>query len=726
MKIPVKIQMAVGENGAAALCMMLGHFGRFVPMEELREVCVISRNGSTPQQVLTAAQEYGLEGEIREIPYEALLKQPLPLLITWRKRYYVILKEVKNDTATVVDPSKGEYKLGLVKFKKLYSGKAIVLKKGPKFKPGGERESLFNLLKDKLKDLVRPMLGLAGISLICIWLDMWLSTGIRYFMDNIVADGTEVHPYLRFLSSINFELGKDFNAGAMMLMLYMLMIGNAIFSIAKERTINVTSRNMSAVSGAKMFKKMFAQPLKFFEQYSAGELMSRLDHNEKLDHSLIQSLAPRVLDAVMMVFYFIMLLTYNWQITLICLAIEIINSFVILRLQEKNAIISRTMATSGAALNTSVLNGMNMIDTIKSTGSEKAFFNMWYESQSQCNDGKYATYRLNRVISMCSSIHAYLLQGIQMFVGAWLITQGKFTLGTLAMFQKVLGNMRGSLNNCLSSINTLQTMRTNIERVNDINHRPTREEIPLEEGVDYDKLEGHIEVNHVNYRYNRGDDLAINDVSLEVKPGQMVAIVGSTGCGKSTLLKMMADLYEPESGEILYNGKHRNEIPDVVFHSSITSVDQEAVVFEDSVYANIRMWDDTIEDYEIILAARDAQIHNRIMRDREGYGAKVLENGRNFSGGELQRLELARALAHEPTMLFLDEFTSALDALTETRVIKAIRDKGTTCVIVAHRLSTIVDCDRIYVMDKGRIVQQGTHDELYHQEGLYRELIGSQ
>ena len=213
---------------------------------------------------------------------------------------------------------------------------------------------------------------------------------------------------------------------------------------------------------------------------------------------------------------------------------------------------------------------------------------------------------------------------------------------------------------------------------------------------------------------------------MEVKPGQIVAIVGGTGCGKSTLLKLMADLYEPESGTILYSGLKREEIPDVVFHTSIMTVDQESVVFDDSVYSNIKMWDSTIEDYEVYLAARDAQIHDRIMRDPSGYATQILENGRNFSGGELQRLELARALAHEPTILFLDEFTSALDALTESKVIQAIRDKRTTCVIVAHRLSTIVDCDRIYVMDKGKIVQEGTHSELYAQEGLYRQLIGSQ
>jgi ABC-type bacteriocin/lantibiotic exporter with double-glycine peptidase domain len=302
------------------------------------------------------------------------------------------------------------------------------------------------------------------------------------------------------------------------------------------------------------------------------------------------------------------------------------------------------MSTSTGELNSSVLNGMNMIDTIKSTGAEKAFFNSWYQSQISCNSSKLSNFRINRMISACSNLHSYLTSGIQLFLGAYFIADGKFTLGTMALFSSVLGNMRNSMSSVLSSINTMQTMRTNIERVNDITERPVRPEIHLEDGVQYDKLEGHIEVSHLNYRYNKGDRLAIEDVSLEVKPGQMIAIVGATGCGKSTLLKLMADLYEPESGEILYAGRHRSEIPDTVFHSSVATVDQEAVVFEDSIYANLRMWDKTVEDYEIYLAARDAQIHNRIMRDKEGYGAKIRENGSNFSGGELQRLELARAL----------------------------------------------------------------------------------
>lgn len=238
-----------------------------------------------------------------------------------------------------------------------------------------------------------------------------------------------------------------------------------------------------------------------------------------------------------------------------------------------------------------------------------------------------------------------------------------------------------------------------------------------------DKLKGSVRARDICFRYNRGDDPVLDHVSIDVAPGQMISIVGPTGCGKSTLLKVLAGLYTAESGDIFYDGKLRRDIPDVIFHTSVCTVDQEAVMFEDSIYNNIKMWDPTIDYYEVVLAARDAQIHKRISREKGEYGVRILENGRNFSGGELQRFELARALAHEPTLLFLDEFTSALDAITEERTMKALKEKGTTCVIVAHRLSTIIDSDRIYVMDKGRIVQEGTHEELFKQEGLYRKLV---
>ena len=718
--------MTPGENGIAALYMMLGYFGRYVSMEELRNVCVVSRNGSSPEQILDAAGYFGLEGEVAQISAEQLKEESLPVLVFWKKRYFAIIKKFKGDLVTVVDPAKGEYKLSFDKFKKVYSGKALLLKPSPSFKPGGKKESLLSFVMPRLKLLVKPILILAAFSMIGVWLDLALSRTIRSFMDVSVGKSGEYTGILKYITD-SVGKGNAQSSGIVTLfVMYFIALVILVFSMQKTGIVTNTSRKLAARSGSSLFKRVLSQPLPFFEQFSVGELGGRIDANAGIDNTLIQSLAPRVINTAMTVFYFFLLLSYNPVITFLCVGIEVANMLIMLKLQERNAILSRSTATSSNALRSSLLNGMNMIETIKSTGSEKSFFNLWYQSQQNVNENQLNSYALNRAMTMVTNVHSYLLSAIQLFLGAYFISQGKFTLGTLAMFQSLLGNMRNSLSSALGSVNSLQQMRTDIERVEDIEKRPLRDEIPLEEGKEYDKLDGHIVVSHVKYRYNSGDELAVDDVSLEVKPGQMIAIVGSTGCGKSTLLKLMADMYVPESGEILYSGKRRSEIPDVVFRSSITTVDQEAVVFEDSVYENIRMWDDTIENYEVFLASKDAQILKRITSDRDGFSTDMKENGSNFSGGELQRLELARALAHEPTLLFLDEFTSALDALTEDKVIRSIRNKRTTCVIVAHRLSTIVDCDRIYVMDKGKIVESGTHKELYDSDGLYRKLVGNQ
>jgi len=729
MKIPIRIQMTSTENGATALFMIMGHYRKYVPMAELREKCIASRNGSSPEQLKSTAEEYGFLCEIKNEDIEELRKEKLPVIVRWKKRYYVIVTGLKGDKVKVVDPAKGEYKTSLDHFMKNYGGIVLTFAKGPEFAPGGSQESLFSLIKDRILPIIKPIIFMVILTLICIRFDMWISEGMKNFMDYIVSGDSYLKElYERYGMSDSFEIfeTRSFAATVAMIFLYSLTLCQLFFAIQKNRVINGTSRRMTALSNSRMIKKMLSLPLSFFEQYSAGELMSRLDNNEKLEQSIMNSLVPRMINTMMTIFYFFFLFSYDKTITVICLLIELLNFAITLKLQEKNAIISRSNASSSNELNSSVLNGMNMIETIRSTGSEKDFFNAWYASLMQVKDSQLNSQHINRLMSLVNSFHSFMIQAVRLFLGAYFIAEGRITLGTMSLFMNIFNNMRNSLSSALSSMNAVQVMRTNIERVNDIMDRPSPSEIPLKEGVEYEKLSGNISVRNVSYRYNQGDDLALDDVSLDVKKGEMIALVGSTGCGKSTLLKIMAGLYDAKGGEVRYDGLRREEIPDTVFHSSIVTVDQEAVTFDDTVFNNIQMWDETIEDFEVILAARDAQIHDRIVSDKNGYNVKIQENGLNFSGGEIQRLELARALAHEPTVLFLDEFTSALDALTEDKVIRSIRQKGTTCIIVAHRLSTIVDCDQIYVMDKGRIVEHGTHDELYRLDGLYNKLVSSQ
>lgn len=710
MKIPVVIQMQSGENGAAALSMILGYFGRFVSIEEMRQVCVSSRNGQSPDSIEKAAAHYGLDATIEKLTIEELKNKELPLIIQWKRRYYALIKSIKGDIVTVVDPARGEYKLEMKKLSILFTGTAISFKKNSSFKPGGRRTSLLSLLTNRVKPLIKSMIVIAVFTVACVLLDLAMINQQKAVLDGPIGSRDPV----------NIEVGY------WMLILYIiLMIGYVFFSIIRVFALNRSSRSNSALSGSILFKKIFRQPLRFFETFSGWEIISRIENNIKLDNSIMTALIPRVIDVFMCVIYIITIFSYNALIALVCLIVVIISLLISLKIQDKNAIASRSMTTYDNSVNSSLLNGMNMIDTIQSTGAERNFYNMWHSSLRRLEDSKKIQIRFGALSNLNTGLSGNFLQAVLLFMGAYFVVRGNFTLGTMALFQGVLSSMVTSITNCINSVDKLQTMRTNIERVNDITNREAEESAALkeEEKESAEKLRGSLKAEDLCYRYNPGDPLAIDNVSIEVKPGEMVAIVGATGCGKSTLLKVLSDLYKPESGEIFYDGKKREDIADVIFQSSVATVDQENVMFEDSIYNNIRMWDSTIDRAEVVLAARDAQIHDRITRERKGYSSRMEENGRNFSGGELQRIELARALSHEPTLLFLDEFTSALDALTEDNAMKALKEKGTTCVIVAHRLSTIVDCDRIYVMEKGKIVEVGTHEELYEKEGLYRTLI---
>lgn len=271
-------------------------------------------------------------------------------------------------------------------------------------------------------------------------------------------------------------------------------------------------------------------------------------------------------------------------------------------------------------------------------------------------------------------------------------------------------------------------MRTDMERIEDVMKYPTDVSLDsaVDESAEYDKLSGNIEMKNITFGYSRLAEPLIENFNMTLKRGERIAFVGASGCGKSTLSKLISGLYRPWSGEILFDGKPISEIDRSVFTGSLAVVDQDIILFEDTIANNIKMWDTSIEDFEVIMAARDAQLHEDIMQREGGYQYRITEGGKDFSGGQRQRMEIARVLAQDPTIIILDEATSALDAKTEYDVVNSIKDRGITCIVVAHRLSTIRDCDEIVVLDGGKVVERGTHEELMAHGGYYTELVSNE
>ena len=372
--------------------------------------------------------------------------------------------------------------------------------------------------------------------------------------------------------------------------------------------------------------------------------------------------------------------------------------------------------------------GIEMIETIKASGAENGFFQKWAGYQASLNAQEVKSVKTNQILGMIPTFFSTLANYAVLILGVYMTMKGSFTLGAVLMFQGFQGSFMSPAMTLIAAGQTIQEMRTQMERVEDVMEYPDDENVAEHETevTELSKLRGNIELKNVTFGYSRLEEPLIRDFSLKMKTGDRIALVGASGCGKSTVSKLVSGLYQPWSGEILFDGKPRSAYPREVMVGSLAVVDQDIIIFEDTIANNIKMWDDSIQDFEMILAARDAQIHNDITQLSGGYQHKLTTGGRNFSGGQRQRLEIARVLAQDPTIIILDEATSALDAKTEYEVVNAIRDRGITCIVIAHRLSTVRDCDEIIVLDRGNVVERGTHDELMKLGGTYADLVANE
>ena len=712
-KVPVVMQLEALECGAASLTMILAHYGRWVPLEQIRSDCGVSRDGASAKNVLRAARSYGLVAKgYRYEPEDLKTKGKFPCIIHWNFNHFLVLCGFKGNKAVLNDPAKGNYAVPMDVFDKSFTGICLMFEPGENFEPGGKPKSTLAFAMEKLKGTGTAFAFTVITSVIGTLLGIIKPAFSRIFMD-------------RLLTQQNPEWLMPF-----IWAMVGLMVVEMVVALIRAVYSNRINGKIAAVGSTTFMWKVLRMPMEFFTQRMAGDIQSRKSQNASIAGSLVNTLAPLALDMVMMVFYLVVMIRYSWILTLVGLASVLINMLMSRVISQKRINLTRVQMRDAGKLSGATVAGIEMIETIKASGAEDGFFARWSGYQASVNTQKIKFSKLNHYMGMIPQMVRNLCDTVVLVLGVWLTMRGDFTVGMIMAFQGFMYSFMAPANSLISAGQTLQEMRSQMERVEDVMKYPTDvvfdSEKQAHEEDGFDKLSGRVEMKNVTFGYSRLGEPLIRDFNLTLEPGSRVAFVGTSGCGKSTLSKLISGLYQPWSGEILFDGKPITHIDRSVFTGSLAVVDQDIILFEDTIANNIKMWDESIEDFEMILAARDAQLHDDIMLRNGGYNYRISEGGRDFSGGQRQGLEIARVLAQDPTIIILDEATSALDAKTEHDVVKAITDRGITCIVVAHRLSTIRDCDEIIVLDSGCVVERGTHEELMALGGTYTELITSE
>ena len=708
-KVPVIMQMEALECGAASLAMILAYYQKWIPLEQVRLNCGVSRDGSNMKNIYLAAQNYGLETHGYRMEVENLRTSgTFPCIIHWNFNHFVVLNGFRNGKAVLNDPARGTVAVSMEEFDTAFTGLVLTFAPGENFTPSGKRRSTLEFARKRLKGAVPAVAFIVLTSVITYLFGAINPVMTRIFVDRLLTGKAPqwLYPFIAALS---------------LLALFQITVqwAQVIYSLK-------INGKMAIEGNASYMWKVLRLPMEFFSQRMTGDILQRQGTNATIAGTLVNTVAPVALNTVMMVFYLVVMLNYSPLLTLVGIGSMLLDLLAAHYLSNKRVNITRVQMRDEGKLASATMAGISLTETIKASGAENGFFRKWsgYQASVNTQQVKFDTMseRVGLIPQFISTASSYAV----LFLGVLLSMRGNFSLGMIMTFQGLLTSFMEPATTLVTAGQTIQEMRTDMERIEDVMECP--DDPALSFGADcdeknYEKLSGEVELRNVTFGYSPLGNATVTDFSMHMKPGGRIAIVGPSGCGKSTISKLITGLYQPWSGEILFDGKPISQIPRNVFTGSVAMVDQDIVLFEDTIANNIRMWDESIEDFEVILAARDAQIHEDILQRPGGYQGKLIENGRDLSGGQRQRLEIARVLAQDPSIIILDEATSALDAKTEYEAVKAIRARGISCIVVAHRLSTIRDCDEIIVMDKGRIVERGTHEELYAKGGAYKELV---
>ncbi|MBX3128158.1 MAG: NHLP family bacteriocin export ABC transporter peptidase/permease/ATPase subunit [Polyangiaceae bacterium] len=707
VRTPTRLQMEATECGAASLAIVLEHFGTFVPLSKLREECGVSRDGSKASNVLKAARTYGLDARgFRKEPNEVFAME-LPVVVHWNFNHFLVVEGFDAKRVYLNDPANGPTSVTREEFDHAFTGVVLTFKKTDAYRPTGRRPPMLGMLKKRLAGSRDSVLFVALAGLCLLIPGLVIPVFGMVFVDEVLVAGQ-----------------MDWLPALVLAMVLTAALRGVLTLIQRSYLVKLMSR-LSVKMSSEFLWHALRLPVNFYLARSPGDLTERVRSNDQVASLLSGRISEVVLDLAVVAFYAAFMLYIDPWLTLIAFA-TVAGHIALLRGAERmRTDLSRQVSQHSGKLAGVATGGLQMIETIKGTGSETEFFAQWAGYQAKLVVAQQELARKDQVLLMMTELLARGNSLLVLGVGAMRVMDGHMSLGMLVAFQTLMASFIAPVES-LSQVGAgLQQLRGNLERLDDVLEHERDPGVPLVASDDEPakRLTGELELRKVTFGYLPFSPALVNELDLHIAPGQRIALVGGSGSGKSTVAKLVCALYDPWAGEIHFDGKPRSEWPRTAVSSSVAIVDQEITLFEGTVRENLTLWDQTVSEADVVQAAKDACIHDDIAKLPGGYDAKVLEGGRNFSGGQRQRLEIARALVRQPSLVVLDEATSALDPETEQRVDANLRRRGCSCLIIAHRLSTIRDSDEIIVLERGVAVQRGSHEELLAQGGLYRELI---